>query len=90
MRFGIGVLVLALAACQPVAPPPVKEGAVGSCGADALQTLVGQDKSVLAAMTFPAGTRIIEPGTPVTMDYSASRLNIYIGRTGLIERVSCG
>lgn len=90
MRFGVGVVVLALAACQPVAPAPVKEGVVGSCGAEGLQTLVGQDKSVLAAMTFPAGTRIIEPGTPVTMDYSESRLNIHIGKTGLIEKVRCG
>ncbi|MDP3264755.1 MAG: I78 family peptidase inhibitor [Tabrizicola sp.] len=85
MRFGIGVLMVALAACQPV-----KEAAGGSCGADGLQALIGQDKSVLAAMSFPAGTRFIEPGTPVTMDYSESRLNIHIGRTGRIERVSCG
>lgn len=87
MRFGVSVLVLALAACQPVAPTPA---AADSCGAQGLQTLIGQDKSVLAAMIFPAGTRIIEPGTPVTMDYSASRLNIHVGRSGRIEKISCG
>ena len=85
MRFGMGILMVALAACQPM-----KDAAGDRCGADALQTLVGQNTSVLAAMTFPSGTRVIEPGTPVTMDYNESRLNIHIGRTGRIERVSCG
>ncbi len=85
MRFGMGVLMVALAACQPV-----KDAAGDRCGADGLQALIGQDTSVLAAMSFPAGTRFIEPGTPVTMDYNENRLNIHIGRTGRIEKINCG
>jgi Peptidase inhibitor I78 family len=51
---------------------------------------------VLAAMTFPSPTRIIEPGMAVTMDYSPERLNIWLaeGRVmaevNVIERVTCG
>jgi hypothetical protein len=90
MRVAVMLASLALMACQPEPAPPARGVAVDDCGADGLQSLVGQDRSVLAAMTFPAGTRIIEFGMPVTMDYIASRLNIAIGRNGLIERVSCG
>ncbi len=76
---------LALMACQPV-PAPRED----ACGAAGMQSFIGQDRSVLAAMTFPAGTRIIEAGSPVTMDFNPRRLNIVIGSTGRIERVSCG
>ena len=89
MRGAVILASLALMACNPT-PPPRKVLVSGSCGAEGMQTLVGQDRSVLAAMTFPAGTRIIEPGQPVTMDYSATRLNILIGKTGKVERVNCG
>ena len=74
--------MLPLAACQPVPPD--------ACNAAALQTLVGQDKSVLAAMTFPAATRIVEPGSRITRDLVPTRLNILIGPSGRIEKVSCG
>lgn len=84
-----GKLILAslvLMACRPVPPPPVAD----NCGAAGLQALVGQDRSLLSARTFPSGTRILEPGMPVTMDYNPARLDILIGRSDRIERVSCG
>lgn len=76
-------LALGLAACVAV---PDED----ACGAAGMQDLVGQDKAVLAAMTFPAGTRVIEPGTAVTEDYSASRLNIDVDASGTITGVWCG
>ena len=92
MARWIACLVL-LAAGVPVmepvplpGPAPVED----ACGAAGMQDLVGQKQSVLAAMALPAPTRIIQPGTAVTMDYSASRLNIWIGKDGRIERVTCG
>ncbi len=80
--------LLALLACVPMEEPvPVDEDA---CGASGNQNLVGQSADILAAMTFPIGTRLIYPDTAVTMDFSPERLNILVGRTGRIEEVSCG
>jgi hypothetical protein len=86
-------LILSLAACQmappvsnpaPDRPPPP----IADCGAG--PDLLGQPESVLAAMTFPMGTRIFRTGDALTMDYSPTRLNIEIGPDGLIVAVTCG
>lgn len=79
--------IVALCACQPVPP-----GAPGpeSCGADALQGLVGQSAEVLATMKFANPTRILRPGMAVTMDYSPTRLNIEVDTAERIVRVQCG
>jgi hypothetical protein len=61
-----------------------------SCGASGMQDLVGRDRSVLAAMSLPQGTRVIEPGMPITEDYSAARLNIDLDAQGRIVRLWCG
>ncbi len=92
MTRWIAFLVL-LSACVPVVVPvplPGPDLVEDACGAAGMQDLIGQRQSVLAAMTFPAPTRIIQPGMAVTMDYSAARLNIWIGKDGRIERVTCG
>lgn len=80
-----------LSACMDTAPadPAPTDPAPDQCGAAGLQSLVGQPRSVLAAMTFPEGTRIIEPGMAVTMDYRPDRLNITIGEDGAIAAVAC-
>lgn len=85
-------LALTLAACVEGTPPPPGPEPDGpnACGAAELQGLVGQHRDVLAAMTLPAPTRVIEPGMAVTMDYSARRLNIELDETGHITRVACG
>lgn len=82
------VLPLAfLMACTiETAEPPAGD----ACGAAALQDLVGQPASVLAAMTFPAPTRVIRPGQAVTMDYNPARLNIEVNAAEIIFRVGCG
>lgn len=77
--------MLALAACVAAEIP--EESA---CGAAGMQDLIGRDQGVLAAMTFPTGTRIITPGMAVTEDYSPSRLNIDVDGSGKITGVWCG
>ena len=61
-----------------------------ACGASGMQALVGQGRDVLAAMTVPAGTRVIRPGMAVTEDYGPARLNIDLNETGTVTRVWCG
>ncbi len=84
---GAGLALLALAACQP-APPGTPAGSA-SCGAESLQTLVGQSAGVLETMRFAGPVRIIRPGMAVTMDYRPDRLNIEIDAANTIARVWC-
>ncbi|MES2816951.1 MAG: I78 family peptidase inhibitor [Pseudomonadota bacterium] len=82
-KTALVLLALGLAAC-------VAEPEENACGAAGMQDLVGRDDAVLAAMTFPQGTRLIYPGTPVTEDYRPDRLNIDIDPSGTITGVWCG
>ncbi len=84
MRWSI--LLLILAGCAPTVAPTEPD----DCGAAGLAWLVGEPESLLAAMTFEDRTRFIGPGDAVTMDYSATRLNIVIDEAGRITRVFCG
>lgn len=80
--------LLALAACvEPVAPPAEPEP--DQCNAASLQGLIGQPSSVLENMMLRAGTRVINPGDAVTMDFRPDRMNIEIGTNGRIEKVAC-
>ena len=85
MRFALLLGALTLGGCV-VAEQPKQM----SCGADGMQDLVGKEASALAAMTFPAGTRIIRPGMPITRDLRPDRLNIDLDDQGRITRVWCG
>jgi Peptidase inhibitor I78 family len=85
MRIAILLAALALGACVMAEEPDRN-----ACGAGGMQDLIGQDKSIFAAMTFPVGTRIIEPGMAIIEDYSPTRLNFDIGTDGRISRVWCG
>ena len=81
--FIVLCLPILLAAC--VAPM-----ASDQCGASQLQYLVGQRGSVLEGMRFSQDLRVIQPGTSVTMDYRADRLNIRIDDRDVIVEVACG
>ena len=87
MRLLAVLPLLALAAC--VEPPPVEEPDTDQCNAASLQGLVGQPGTVLRDMMLRAGTRVINPGDAVTMDFRPDRLNIEIGTSGRIEKVAC-
>jgi len=88
MRILILLPLLALAACVEPAPLPV-EPDTDQCNASSLQGLVGQSGTVLQKMMLPAGTRVINPGDPVTMDFRPDRMNVEIGASGRIEKVAC-
>lgn len=81
---------LLLSACvmEPVPMPPPDNQA--SCGADRLQYLVGRPGVVLDGMRFSQDVRVIQHGMAVTMDYSPYRLNFWLDRRDVIERVTCG
>jgi hypothetical protein len=84
---------LALAGCVAEGPSggPTPPGAIeGACGAPGLQGLIGQNRKVLTTMKFGTEVRVIEPNTPVTMDYRVERLNIELDKTGTITRITCG
>jgi len=68
---------------------PVPPAAPDECGASALQYLVGQPGRVLDGMRFSTDVRVIRYGTAVTMDYRADRLNFWLDRREVIERVNC-
>ena len=62
-----------------------------ACGAAERQDWVGRARSSLPSAPPGAVWRIYETGQPVTMDFSASRLNIEINPdTQTVVRVSCG
>ena len=90
MRHGVVFMVgtLALAACNPVetSPPDLAE----SCGAEALQHLVGQPQAALGVEAITAPTRILPPGAAMTMDHRPGRLNADLDDTGTIQRLWCG
>lgn len=78
------LMAVLLASCDPQVPPQT------NCPAAELQDLVGQPASVLQTMRFGSETRIIRPGTAVTMDFLENRLNISIDTKEKISRVYCG
>ena len=91
MRYASALLLvaaLALSAC--VAPAPPIDPGPDACGASELQYLVGKPGVVLDGMRFSQDVRVIQPGMAVTMDFSATRLNIWLDRRDVIERVTCG
>lgn len=88
LALGLAALA-ALAACEPVPAPLTPDTPPDDCRASAYQGLVGQPVSVLAAMTFPIGTRQIGPDDAVTADFRPDRLNIEYGRSGRIEKIAC-
>ncbi|MBN8631242.1 MAG: hypothetical protein J0L76_10350 [Rhodobacterales bacterium] len=93
MRHASGLLLTAtllLSACvEPMPMPPVDPGP-DACRASELQYLVGRPGVVLDGMRFSQDVRVIQHGMAVTMDYSATRLNFWLDRRDVIERVTCG
>jgi hypothetical protein len=81
---------LLVSACVMEPRPMPPEDNLSSCGADDLQYLVGRPGVVLDGMRFSQDVRVIQYGMAVTMDYSPYRLNIWLDRRNVIERVTCG
>lgn len=83
---GLAAVLAGLGACVG----PATGSGDASCRADGLQDLVGQSETVLHKMKFAPPMRIIHPGTPVTEDYSPTRLNFFIDSAGTITAITCG
>jgi hypothetical protein len=85
------VAMLTLAACRDeTAEVPAGVEPAQMCPAAAQAGLIGQPASVLETMRFADPVRILRPGTAMTMDYRAERMNIYIDADEKIEKLTCG
>ena len=87
------LICLQLAACAPPDLKAVSDGPAptdATCGADTLSAYIGQPASTLPA-TGPWGTiRVINPGMMITMDYSATRLDVRVDAANRILSMTCG
>lgn len=104
MRLVIAGLVLLVAACssQPQTyrdldriardqqreaisrPPP------DTCQMAEHRGLVGRDGASIDRSTLPANSRVICHNCPVTLDYSADRLNVQLDADGKVASLRCG
>ncbi|MAM61987.1 I78 family peptidase inhibitor [Maritimibacter sp. UBA3975] len=85
----IPVAALALAACQPE-DETAAQAPTDDCGAEARQSMVGEDIAAQDDLEPGDKLRIIEPGMAVTMDFRADRLNVEVDEDGTITKVYCG
>ncbi|MDO9335095.1 MAG: peptidase inhibitor I78 [Caulobacteraceae bacterium] len=107
VQTAVSVLgLMALFACAtpepepaPAQPPPRVEAPrpmpsqepKDSCGAKALQSLIGKPRSEIPVPVDPTKRRVTCTSCPVTMDYNPQRLNIlFDADTGIIKDVKCG
>ena len=81
----LAVLAPTLAGCVVTEPVPSEPDL---CGASAYQYLVGKPGVLLDGMRFSQDVRVIQPGTAVTMDFRADRLNFWLNDLDQIERQS--
>lgn len=70
----------------PVLPPAAED----SCGAGPYAGLIGQDATALERVLIMRQVRLIRPDQAVTMDFSAERINFWIGADNRIVRITCG
>lgn len=87
-------LLLALAGCTQERPAPLP-GPAGVCQAEPVQRFVGQPATpaLVEQVRVAAGAttaRRITPEMRVTMKFSDSRVNVWVGLKGEAERISCG
>ena len=94
------MLAFILAACTSAPPPPaaapdapgvtVPSAANDTCGASMYAELVGKPINGQGVPGEGRLTRHILPGTQVTMDYVAQRMNIEADAGGVIRKIICG
>lgn len=92
-------MAAALAACASSAPAPetpdapdasLPSSANDTCGAGLFKELIGKP---LKGPGVPGESRVVRhitPGSRVTMDYIAQRMNIEADDTGAIRKINCG
>jgi hypothetical protein len=80
------------APAPPRTPIPRPDVSVNdSCGAAALQGLVGRPRSEIPVPVNPSRQRVACTKCPVTLDFNPGRLNFFFdAETGIIREVRCG
>lgn len=89
------ILVLSMATCAAIPPPPEATVATGSCDATAAGWVVGDEPTpdVIERARLESGSpvvRVIAPGQSVAIGYRPDRLNINTDEGGTIAALSCG
>ena len=94
MTCALAVLTACAAAPAPMPAEPdnpaLPSAANDTCGAGMFAELVGKP---IDGPGVPGASRLnrhILPGTRVTMDYIAQRMNIEADAQGIIQRINCG
>lgn len=98
MRAAMMTCVLVLAAACAAGPetteepdnPALPSAANDTCGASMFGELIGKPIDGPGVPSEGRLNRHILPGTQVTMDYIAQRMNIEADARGVIQRVTCG
>ncbi|MGR3634993.1 MAG: I78 family peptidase inhibitor [Shimia sp.] len=94
--MGIKTLVVAVASVLTVAGCFANEDAAAEaqgseiCESETFEFLIGQDKSALDGVTVPEMLRVMQDGSPATMDFHENRLNVIHDTDGMIIAVTCG
>lgn len=83
------VSVVAVAGCMGEEEAAEVEGSE-ICDPATFEFLVGQDKSALEGVTVPEMVRVMQDGSPMTMDFHENRLNVFHDENGKILGVTCG
>ena len=100
LSMSLGTLLVAgVAACATQESRPPADGddktSSGLCNASTLGWTVGRsaNEELVGRAQAESGAklvRILHPGQVVTMEYSDSRLNLYLDAADKVERYSCG
>lgn len=71
--------------------PAAPKAASDTCGARALQSLIGRPRTEIPVPVDLSRRRVTCTTCPVTMDFNPERLNIlYDQATGIVRQVKCG
>jgi hypothetical protein len=88
------VLLLSMGACATIPPegPPMP---VAQCNAAAVSWVLGREPTadVVERARVESGSatvRVIHPGTAVTADFRADRLNLNVNARNAIDALKCG
>lgn len=96
MRIAASVFAgVLLAACTSTPAPDAPDATTPSaandtCGASMYKGLIGQPITGPGIPGESRAVRHITPGSQVTADYIAQRMNIEAGEDGKVRRVRCG
>ena len=95
MRKLLALAPLLIAGCTTMAANETPSASGGECRSEGLDAFVGREltSEVGSEIIAKSGAKVFRwlvPGQIVTMEFSAHRVNAYIGTNNRIERVTCG